>query len=157
MQGLLSELRGSDEVSRSLLVRIANYVVTESDIQDRLADVVELSNAIGGPQIVFDMFRNCYGLFADRDYKPRHALVTKYGGKKHHSVFDGDYSAKLGNLYIDGKHSFKIAEKGRWINEFDSSGTFANVELGREIRTRSEIKSGEQFFADYGREYQRSY
>lgn len=160
MDLLLNELSRQNPPSRSLLSKIAAYVVTEKDIQLGLANVILLVNTIEGPQVRFDPVRRCYGLFADQDYEGSSRFVTEYGGSKSHREVDGDYSAKIGkagSFFIDGAFGFKIKEKGRWINEFDAQRKFVNVELGRNVRTTVGIQAGEQFFADYGNEYIRNY
>lgn len=146
--------------TRSLRIRIASYTVTREDIQFRLADVIRLTNAIGGPRVAFDPERGCFGLFADRNYEGSSRPVTFYGGIKQHNVTDGDYAAKLGksgSFFINGSFGFKIEEKGRWINESDSQRSCVNVELGRTVRTTALIRAGDQLFADYGPEYKRNY
>ena len=163
----LNKLRKSIVVSvvklfrmkRGLLIQERKRKVTLDDVCDNLPQVIERVNAIQGPQVKFDPKRCCYGLYADRDYDEGE-LVTLYGGVKYSGERSGDYVSKIGkhgNLHIDGHYGFTQSEKGRWINESNRCRNHVNVELGRSIRTTQDVKRGDQFFADYGDEYARTY
>lgn len=142
------------------------YEVSIYDVSTphRLERLVALSNAVSAsrrnPLVKWDNDRNGYGLFATRDYAAGEKVTEYYGARM--PVRDGtrgDYMALLGkDVMINGLYGFKLGkEQGRWINESDSSRTIVNVELGRIVRTTQAVSRGEQFFADYGDEYDRDY
>ncbi len=152
---------GSDKIPRTLKNFMSNFSVTKPDITARLHKIIELSNALGGPQIKYDPKRG-YGLFADKIYE-KGCRVTKYGGilirkKRGDPDPEGDYMGKRGDgAFINGEYGFLLLEKGRWINEKNASRSKVNVKLGTAITTTIRIEKGEQFFADYGDEYIRDY
>lgn len=135
-------------------------MASPDDVRTRLGYIIELSNSLGGPQIKKDKIRG-WGLYADRDYK-KGENVTKYGGVKAPRDAAGDYTAVSGKgsylKFINGEYGFNIySERGRWINEYDNQRGKVNVILGENIRTTTDVKKGDQFFADYGNEYVRAY
>lgn len=145
---------------RQILSNRKKYIASPDDVQMRLEYIIELSNSLGGPQIKKDKIRG-WGLYADRDYK-KGEKVTKYGGVKAPRGAAGDYTAISGKgsylKCINGEYGFNIySERGRWINEYDNQRNKVNVILGENIRTTTDVKKGEQFFADYGNEYERTY
>lgn len=134
--------------------------------------VITEANNMGGPLIREDGVRG-FGLFAERDYSAGEKVTTyvkkfektfslrcngRYGGVLHRKEIQGDYVALLGDgIHIDGRTGFRFEEKGRWINESDRDRSGVNVKLGRDVKTVCAVKKGEQFFADYGGDYQRDY
>lgn len=134
---------------------LKRYVVTEEDVLTRLPQVIEMCNDVDGPKVFFDPVRG-WGLFADRDYRAGEK-VTSYGGYVAMHEVRGDYVAHCNEVHVNGYHGFEIFEKGRFINEKDAERSVVNVQLGRTIRTVKAVSKGEQFFADYGNEYNRSY
>lgn len=125
--------------------------------QERLIQVLSLMG--NGPLVMWDAERRCWGLFADRDYDANEK-VTEYGGEKSLHEVAGPYVAfmKGTGIYVDGYSGFLLGqERGRWINEHDAIRSFVNVELGRVVRTTRPVKKGQQFFGDYGDDYQRDY
>ena len=145
-------------ISRQLLISLQKYIVTLEDITNRITEVIFLSNVLGGPQIMKDPVRG-WGLFADKDYKSG-KNITCYGGIRVPRDSEGDYVAATGTgrPFIDGKYGFNIyTERGRWINESDATRSIVNVILGERVVVVKDVKKGEQLFADYGDEYERSY
>jgi len=136
--------------------RLASYVVSAEDIDERLELVVRMANALPGPRIERDPERG-YGLRADRNYVAGE-LVTEYGGVVGDNRVEGDYAAQA-DAYttIDGHHGFRLAQKGRWINESDAQRTSVNVKLGRRVVALRNIAEEEWLFADYGEQYVRDY
>lgn len=131
--------------------------ITKEMVENHIYQVVEIVNYFGGPQVLFDTLRGCFGLFADRKYK-KGEIITRYDGEKHNDDFDGDYALRYNaNLTVDGHHGFWNNNKGRWINEFDRERSFINVSLSRVMRATTTIEEGDQLFTDYGDEYQRTY
>ena len=121
--------------ARSFSVKLARCKVTLADIEQNLHTVILLSNELGGPQVLYDSERQCFGLFADRDYRAGE-LVTTYGGKEWNLECSGDYVASVNERrHIDGLHDFELQQKARWINEFNSERSIVNVKLGLSIRT----------------------
>ena len=125
-------------------------------IHNSIEAVVVCVNSVPGPIVCWDDDRRCYGLKADRAYKCGEKITT-YGGYISVKEIQGDYVAKSGEVYIDGKHDFFPSQKGRWINESDRDRTVVNVKLGRDVRATCDIEAGEWLFADYGDEYVRNY
>ena len=155
--------------SRSKFVEHNNYVVTRKEMIEWPCDVVQKANylvhaySLRDPLILVDEKRGGFGLFATRDYA-KGEFVTEYGGvvlsssDSQRQNNNSDYVGYLGNgICIDGHHGFRLCQRGRWINEYDGQRSVVNVKLGRNVRTTCPVKSGEQFFGDYGPEYQRSY
>lgn len=142
---------------RALSMMEQDVVVPSKWVIYDIEGLVNAVNAFKGPKVKKDRIRG-YGLFADRDYQPGE-LVTKYGGRTiwNTSQLRGDYVAKASEHHIDGFDTFRLSEKGRWINEFDSERTFVNCSLGRDIRAIVLVKEGEQFFCNYGNDYERNY
>jgi len=146
--------------------QLAGYRVSEKDLADplRLKEVIFFANSIGGPQIRFDEEGGRgYGLFAERDYL-KGEKVTGYGGAACPKGSAGDYVAVFQGpegRCIDGRYGFRLDEKGRWVNEYSSDvkerEIHTNVRFGTSIRTTRIVEKGEQFFADYGEDYQRRY
>ncbi len=144
--------------SRQRLVPLQKYIVTLEDVNDRIEKIIHTSNSLGGPQIKKDPIRG-WGLFAEKDY---HAgrNVTQYGGVKVPRGSEGDYMAATGTgrPFINGEYGFNIyTERGRWINESDAKRSIVNVILGERVLVIKDVKKGEQFFADYGDDYERDY
>lgn len=142
---------------RALTMMEQDVVVPSKWVIYDIEGLVNAVNAFKGPKVKKDRIRG-YGLFADRDYQPGE-LVTKYGGRTVYNTVHlrGDYVAKASEFYIDGFDGFRLSERGRWINEFDSERTFVNCSLGRDIRAIVLVKEGEQFFCNYGNDYERNY
>ena len=145
---------------RQILSNFKKYITSPDDVQKRLEDIIELSNSLGGPKIKKDKIRG-WGLFADRNYQ-KGEIITKYGGAKVSKDAVGDYIAVSGKgsylKCINGLYGFNIySERGRWINEYDGQRSKVNVILGERVLATKDIKKGEQFFADYGDEYERTY
>lgn len=127
-------------------------LVVDEDIPEALIDEI---NFMKGPYVVPDGHRG-YGLRADKDYK-KGEVITRYGGLS--PVFwSGDYVARLDeHQSIDGLTHFKLSEKGRWLNEYNTKRSFVNVTLGRECRAACDIKQGDMLYTDYGSDYVRNY
>lgn len=149
--------------SRSRFLEKSNYVVTNEDVKTRLLQIVQEANwlvhghAVTDPLILPDRERGGYGLFATRDYRAGE-VVTEYGGTTSSALQKGDYVGYLGDgVCIDGHHGFRLCQRGRWINEYNGERSMVNVTIGRQVRTTRPVKCGEQFFGDYGPEYQRNY
>lgn len=110
------------------------------------------------------------GLFAERDYA-ENELVTLYGGKRSDEEINGSYVIKVHPykkkaFYLDGENPnyFKEPEElGRYINESISRRNvdfrFNNRTYKVEVRVRPghKVYKGEEFFWNYGNEYQRDY
>ena len=142
-------------MNRATLVKWRNHVTTRENMMLEPERMVRLTNALEGPQIKFDKDRRGFGLFAERDYKEGEK-VTEYGGIISLGEQAGDYVAKMGDVHVNGEYGFVLGkEQGRWINEFDRERSFVNVELGRTVKTTRPVNAGEQFFGDYGNEYNR--
>lgn len=141
--------------SRRLVQKELEEQVVSEEMLDPIELLVSVANELGGPVVAFDHLRG-WGLRAEKKYL-KGELVTTYGGVMSLCPSEGDYVAKANEVFIDGRHGFKLKEKGRWINESDRDRTCVNVSLGRNVRAIREIKEGEWIFADYGPDYQRSY
>jgi hypothetical protein len=84
--------------------------------------------------------------------------VTEYGGTVSTYEVAGPYVALMGDIHVDGFCGFRLGvQRGRWINEYNRERSYVNTELGRIVRTTRSVLKGEQFFADYGNEYERHY
>lgn len=146
-------------MKRADLVKWRRFLVTREHILLQEDRIVKLISALGdGPIVRWDPERACWGLFADRNYA-KGEKVTEYGGEKYLGEVAGPYVAKVGrDLYVDGYSGFLLGvQRGRWINEYDTVRSFVNVELARVIHTTRPVAKGEQFFGDYGLDYQRHY
>lgn len=141
---------------RSEYILLCKRQVSLEDVQYRLSTVINDCNRIGGPQVLFCSEKQCFGLFADRDYE-KGERVTTYGGVITLHECCGDYAAQIGPVHVNGLYGFELQEKGRWINEFNAQRTLVNVELGRTVRTTQIVLKGQEFFGDYGDEYVRNY
>lgn len=146
-------------MKRADRIKWNNFRVTRQIMllqEDRLVKLIALLG--NGPIVQWDPDRCCWGLFADRDYA-KGEKVTEYGGEKSLNEVNGPYVAKVGrDIYIDGYSGFLLGvERGRWINEYDAKREFVNVELARVIHTTRPVAKGEQFFGDYGPDYERHY
>jgi hypothetical protein len=131
-------------------------------MQDREVDlrkedkklIIELANSLPGPKVLYVDDDMGYGLFAERDYNEGE-IVTYYGGVKGVKA-KGDYVVDVNDIKtFDSEYIFKISEKGRWIN---SSKYNFNVEFKYRNKkvvaiTTKPVKSGEQFFINYGKYY----
>lgn len=164
MEGLFEEaLKQPRPVSKEFRAQLDAYVVTADDIEERLAQVVYLSNLASGPFVVWDDQRHGYGLRADRKYKV-HEIITRYGGEVLKSVdAEGPYMLYYASqkVTIDGHHGFKLCEKARWMNEYSGKkkerATNTNAKLGMKVTALRVVNEDDWIFADYGTDYHRSY
>lgn len=132
-------------------------------------EVIHRINLLPGPLVLPSVGRGGYGLFAERDYEPRE-FITRYEGIHGGPHAEGPYVVY--NSYtretVDGAYGFPLLAKGRWINEYaaDTRQRRAHVNCrleyhpeGRYIYFRTigrVVRKGEEFFWDYGRDYDRS-
>lgn len=164
MEGLFEEaLKQPRPVSVTFRAQLDAYVVTAEDIEERLAQVVYLSNLASGPYVVWDDHRHGYGLRADRRYKT-HEIITRYGGEELKSVSaNGPYMLYYASkkLTIDGHHGFKLCEKARWMNEFsgvkEERAKNTNAKLGMNVTALRVVKPDDWIFVEYGTDYTRTY
>jgi hypothetical protein len=174
MDALVAAIAADQNVLSDATFRkqLNKYVVTEADIES-IESVVALCNCVSGPFVAYDPVRG-YGLMADRDYSEG-TTVTTYGGERIKSiVVGGPYMAlaKNGMSTVDGRYGFKLAQKGRWVNEYIGGDEndkekdkllqaervkHANVYLGMELIAMRDIAKYEWIYTDYGDEYSRSY
>lgn len=124
----------------------------------------DISPSTRGPSVQKSNLKKAgNGLFADKDYG-KGAVVTKYGG----ALLSDSQVKRSASKYVmtddHGKHhdsrlvSNPDKEKGRWINDPKGSSHEPNVEAittnsGILIKTKRAIKSGEEFYLDYGDRY----
>jgi hypothetical protein len=145
----------------------ATHRITKDELHDHLADVVKAANETGGP-IVKAVPGKGYGLFADREYAPDEK-VTRYGGRWGGENLEGPYVIAFAKgRRLDGAYGFLPGEKGRWINDPQSSSSQTESELQKAdnvnallegnavwmVATRW-IKPGEEILWYYGEDYER--
>jgi len=151
-------------MKRASRARVYNRLVHPDEVvpgSPQLERLVAACNRLGGaPLVLWDPKRGGYGLFAERDYAVGEK-VTEYGGIPYPASTNrtGDYVALMGkDTLVDGRYGFRLGqEQGRWINESDAQRSIVNVELGRVVRVIRPVAEGEQFFGDYGPDYDRSH
>ncbi len=170
MEGLFEEaLAQPRPISAAFRSQLDAYVVTADDIEERLAQVVYLSNLASGPYVVWDKQRHGYGLRADRRYKT-HEIITRYGGEVLKTdQANGPYMLFYASqgVTIDGHHGFKLYEKARWMNEYSGKPTDdkekeervknTNAKLGMNVTALRGVKKDDWIFVHYGNDYDRSY
>lgn len=96
-----------------------NYVFTEDDVNNHLAQVVTRVNAARDGLVEVRPIASMggYGLVAIRDI-PRDTQITEYAGTHVHPDSEGPYVAHSADgLTIDGHHGFRATAKGRWVND----------------------------------------
>lgn len=159
-----------EEIGPQKQQKIKSYLVTQAEVETpvELVNVALLASLLPGPVVLKVNEKVGYGLFAERDYAPAERL-TDYGGRlldKPESgpyVVDLQYSDSSGNWKVcslDALYGFSPADKGRWVNE----GPAVNVQLKKYPKEKRayfvvsgvHVKRGQQFYWDYGQEYDRS-
>jgi hypothetical protein len=145
-------MKRADKLKWSRLIVTRDLILLQ---EDRLVKII---NALGdGPLVRWDPERGGWGLFAEKKYEEGEK-VTEYGGTISTYEVAGPYVALMGDIHVDGFCGFRLGiQRGRWINEYDRERSHVNTELGRIVRTTRTVEKGEQFFADYGNEYERHY
>lgn len=163
-----------------------DMLVTLDEILDENTKkkIIFLQNIISGPKIMpSPYFGRGYGLFADTNTTKNTEIQVFYGGTvgdvynddDDKNALEGDYVVTIENPKnekelrdINGLHSFKLSEKGRWINQDrnllnillePSTGVdFDNGKLTLESMDDTRpIVNGAELFADYGGDYQMRY
>jgi len=145
-----------------------DHRITREDLRDYPDAVVEVVNETNGPYLK-RLEGKGYGLFTDRTYK-KGEYVTSYGGVWGGPEVEGSYVISWKRGSLDGEYGFLPEEKGRWINDPQTSAdqspdelmTLENVNVLRDKRhvgfyaTRP-IEEGEELLWYYGDEYRRDW
>lgn len=164
-------MKRADKLKWSRLIVTREHILLE---EDRLVKII---NALGdGPLVKWDpteeggaslptaftqvvlVPKKRVFLVGDIYHLTKGEKVTEYGGTISREEVAGPYVALMGDIHVDGFCGFRLGiQRGRWINEYNRERSYVNVELGRIVRTTRAVEKGEQFFADYGNEYERHY
>ena len=156
------------ESDASLQREIDAYRVTQQEVEERIEDVVFLTNLTSMGPIVLRSPGKGYGLFADRTYRgsldSKGDYVTTYDGARIKDSV-GPYVLRLSNnAAIDGHHGFELINKGRWINNDDDDFNvyFAANKIyvytsEYEFDRAPRIKMGSELLINYGNEYEKSW
>jgi hypothetical protein len=120
-----------------------HHIFTKRDVRNRLEDVVKAVNRAPGPRVA-KVEGKGYGLFADRAYEVGEE-VTSYGGVDVPSATNGSYVVSVNEeLSIDGEYGFMADEKGRWINDPQTSAQQSVDELRFAGNVELEVKRDER-------------